>query len=201
MRKVSKNQLQFIMCHYLQNLGRAGHISSPSFNNGAGTQLQLRAWTHANPMVVEQISLMVTMSEYRQQFIELKFQDRLSVADAVVLEHHLGLMKAVYFIAQVDPWCYPRDETPASIGVQSYVQRVVSKAAHALQKISDFTDASITEYLLSPLLVKQGDRPSIVRKPKAQCSAPSSRAVFTAAATAARKPSSLSVDLPIIDQG
>ena len=53
-------------------------------------------------MVVEQISLMVTMSDYRHQFIELKIQDRLSVADAVVLEHRLGLMRATYFVALVD---------------------------------------------------------------------------------------------------
>ena len=101
------------MLFYFQNSGRAGLIYAPSFNVGAGAQLHARAWAHANPMVVEQISLMVTMSDYRQQFIELKIQDRLSVADAVVLEHHLGLMRATYFVAQVDLWCYPHDNAPA----------------------------------------------------------------------------------------
>ncbi len=132
-------------------------------------------------MVVEQISLMVTMSDYRHQFIELKIQDRLSVADAVVLEHHLGLMRATYFVAQVDLWCYPHDNAPASIGIQSYVQKVVSKATHAMQKLSDITDASVTDFLLSPLLVKKGDRPKLVCNPKAQ-HASKPRAVVTAAA-------------------
>ena len=146
---------------------------------------------------------MKTMSDYRQQLFELKFQDRLSVADAVVLEHRLGLMKAVHFLAQVDPWCYPHDETPASIGIQSYVQKVVSKAAHSMQKLSNFTDESITDFLLSPLRVKQSDRPSLVRSgaPNAQRSTPSLRTVVTAVATVARKPSSPAVDLPTTDQG
>jgi len=56
--------------------------------------MQARAWAHANPMVVEQITLMTTMSDYRLQFLDLKLRDRLSVADAVALEHRLGLMKA-----------------------------------------------------------------------------------------------------------
>jgi hypothetical protein len=164
--------------------------------------MQARAWTYANARVVEHISLMVTMSNYRQQFIELKFEDRLSVADAVVLEHHLGLTKTANFVAEVDPWCYPHDDSPTTIGVKNYVQSVVNKAAHSFKKKSDFTDESITEFLLSPLLLKQGDRPSLVRhKSKAQRSTSSSRTVVTAAATVARKPSSPAVDLPTIDQG
>ena len=46
---------------------------------------------------------MVTMSDYRQKFLELKLKDRLSVADAVVLEHRLGLTKTANFVAEVDP--------------------------------------------------------------------------------------------------
>ena len=45
-------------------------------------------------MVVEQITLMATISDYRLQFLDLKLRDRLSVADAVAFEHRLGLMKA-----------------------------------------------------------------------------------------------------------
>ena len=60
------------------------------------------------------------MSDYRQYFLELKCEDRLSVADAVVLEHRLGLTKAAHFVAQVDPWCYPHDDsTPATIGFKT----------------------------------------------------------------------------------
>ena len=46
---------------------------------------------------MEYISLMVTMPEYQQQLVHLNMRDRLSVADAVVLEHRLGLTKEVNF--------------------------------------------------------------------------------------------------------
>ena len=70
---------------------------------------------------------MVTMPDYCQQFLELRFTDRLSVPDAVVLEHRLGLMQAANFVAEVDPWCYPHDDSPALIGVKSRVQSVVAQ--------------------------------------------------------------------------
>jgi hypothetical protein len=109
------------------------------FEKCAGTQMQARAWTYANARVVEHISLMATISDCRQKFIELKFEDRLCVADAVVLEHRLGLTKAANFVAEVDPWCYPHDDSPATVGVKDYVKSVVNKAAHAMNKILDFT--------------------------------------------------------------
>ena len=121
-----------------------------------------------------------------------------SVADAVVLEHRLGLTKTANFVSEVDPWCYPHDDSPALIGVKKYVQSVVAQATHAARSLSQFTDASITDFLLSPLLVKKGDRPNLVRKPKAQRT-PKPRAVVTAAATVARKPSSQPFDHPIIE--
>ena len=145
---------------------------------------------------------MVTMSDSSQIYIELRFKDRLSVADAVVLEHRLGLTKAANFVAEVDPWCYPHDDTPSSIVVKSFVQSVVAQAANAARSLSQFTDASITEFLLSPLLIKKGDRPSFARKPhytKGK-STPHARIVTTAAATVGRKPSSPCVNPPI-DQG
>ena len=82
---------------------------------------------------------MATMSHCRQKFIELKFEDRLCVADAVVLEHRLGLTKAANFVAEVDPWCYPHDDSPTRIGVKDYVKSLVNKAAYAINKILDFT--------------------------------------------------------------
>ena len=149
--------------------------------------MQTRAWTHAITRVVEHITHKVTMSEFCQQFLELRFKDRLSVADAVVLEHRLGLTKAANFVAEVDPWCYPHDDSLALIGVKSYVQSVVAQVTHAARSLSQFSDASITDFLLSPLLVKKGDRPKLVRNPKAQHT-PKPKAVVTAAATVARKP-------------
>jgi len=73
-------------------------------------------------MVVEHVSLMTTMSDYRQNFIGLKFRDRLSVADAIVLVHRFGLTKAAAFVSEVDPWRYPHDDTPATLNVKKCVQ-------------------------------------------------------------------------------
>ncbi len=139
------------------------------------------------------------MSDYRQSFLDLQLRDRLSVADAIILHQRLGLSKAANFIEVVDPWCYPDDDTPAVVGVKSFWQSVVDKATSA--KLSNKTEASITEFLLSPLLIKKGGRPSLVLKPKAERSNPSRRKVVTAAETVARNPSSPpSIDLPT-DQG
>ena len=138
------------------------------------------------------------MSDYRQSFLDLQLRDRLSVADAIILHQRLGLSKAANFIEVVNPWCYPDDDTPAVIGVKAFLQSVVDKATSA--KLSNKTEASITEFLLSPLLVKKGARPSLVLKPKAQRSTPSPKIVVTAAAIVARKPCSPPTDLPI-DQG
>ena len=78
---------------------------------------------------------MVTMSDSSQKYIELRFKDRLSVADAVVLEHRLGLTKAADFVAEVDPWCYPHDYSLSSIVVKSFVQSVVAQAANAARSL------------------------------------------------------------------
>ena len=66
------------------------------------------------------------------------------------------------------------------------------------RKLSDFTDMTKSAFLLSPLLVKKGDRPSLIRKPKAQRKKSSPGTVFTAAATVAGKPYSPSVDIQTI---
>ena len=139
---------------------------------------------------------MVTMPDYRQQYVDLNVRDRLSVADAVVLDHHLGLTKATIFISAVDPWSYPHD-TPASLNVKSYVQSVVAQATHAGKRLLNFTNTSISNFLLSPLLIKKGDRPPLVAKPKAQQRAKSPRLVITAAATVPRKSCSPHVVLSI----
>ena len=96
-----------------------------------------------------------------------------------------------------DPWCFPHDDAPATIDVRGQVQSVVAKATLLRNTLSKFTDTSISAFLLSPLLVKKGDRPSLVLKPKSERSKSSPKAVVTAAATVARKPTSQPVDLPI----
>ena len=138
---------------------------------------------------------MVTMPEYQQQLVHLNMRDRLSVADAVVLEHRLGLTKAVNFVTIVDPWRYPHDDTPGSLKVNSCVQSVVAQALHTGKTLIKFTVASITDYLLSPLLVKKGDRPPLILKPRERQSTTTPRTRITAAATVARKPCSTPLDV------
>ena len=56
--------------------------------------MQAYSWAPANSIVVEHITLLSTMSDYRQQNLEFNIRDRLSVADAIALVHHLGVNKA-----------------------------------------------------------------------------------------------------------
>ena len=110
------------------------------------------------------------MSDYRQQNLELKIRDRLSVADAIALVHNLGVNKAAAFVSAVDPWRFPHDDAPATINVKGQVQSAVAKATLLGNTLSKFTDTSISAFLLSPLLVKKGDRPylfSILRAKEA----------------------------------
>jgi hypothetical protein len=133
---------------------------------------------------------MVTMPEYQQQLVHLNMRDRLSVADAVVLEHRLGLTKAVNFVTIVDPWRDPNDDTPGSLKVNSCVQSVVAQALHTGKTLIKFTVASITDYLLSLL-----DRPPLILKPRERQSTTTPRTRITAAATVARKPCSPPLDV------
>jgi hypothetical protein len=73
----------------------------------------------------------------------------------------------------------------------------VAKATFLGKTLGTFTDTSISAFLLSPLLVKKGNRPRLVLKPKSERRKSSPKAVVTAAATVARKPTSQPVDLPI----
>jgi hypothetical protein len=170
--------------------------ANPNFDNVVGTLLQACSWAHANSIVVEHITLLSTMSDYRQQNLELNIRDRLSVAEAIVLVHHLGVTKAAAFVSAVDPWRFPHDDAPATINVKGQVQSVVAKATLLGNTLSKLIDTSISSFLLSPLLLKKGDRPSLVLKPKSERSKSSPKAVVIAAATVARKPTSQPVDLP-----
>ena len=42
-------------------------------------------------------------------------------------------------------------------------QKFVDQSAHAAKNLSDFTDASISAFLLSPLLVRAGQRPLLIK--------------------------------------
>ncbi len=45
--------------------------------------------------------------------------------DAIALVHHLGVIKAVAFVAAVDPSRFPHDDAPATFDVRCQVQSVV----------------------------------------------------------------------------
>jgi hypothetical protein len=79
--------------------------------------------------VVKYITLLLSVSDYRQSFLDLQLRDGLSVADAIILHLHLGLSKAAKFIEVVDTWCYPDYYTPAAITVRKYSQSVIDKTA------------------------------------------------------------------------
>jgi hypothetical protein len=91
--------------------------------------MQSLSWALSNFLVVEHITLMTTMSDYRHQLSIFEILGSLSVAGAVAFEHRLGLTKAAAFVPEMDPWFYPHDISPAIILVQSQVQSVVAQAS------------------------------------------------------------------------
>ena len=91
--------------------------------------MEMLAWNLANTSVTDQITLLITMSDYRQSCFESSLRVPLSLADAIVLVQHLGRSKAAAFIDKVDPWCYPTEKTRALVGISSYMQQAVDKAA------------------------------------------------------------------------
>ena len=85
MGKVLLNPSSFISSLLFHFLHAHGLNANPNFENVVGTILQACSWAHANSIVVEHITLLSTMSDYRQQNLELKIRDRLSVDDAIAL--------------------------------------------------------------------------------------------------------------------
>jgi hypothetical protein len=65
--------------------------------------MQAPAWDYAIPWVQDLATLMATMSDSRQSSMEITARVSFSLADAIVLEHRLGLTKAAKFIFLVDP--------------------------------------------------------------------------------------------------
>jgi hypothetical protein len=127
--------MMYAICLVSQAKPSLDHIPDPINNASFRDPAAGTCRAHANPRVVEHISFIIKMLDYRHQFLELNMCERLSVADASVLVHRLGLTKAANFISVVDPWIYPHDDTPASLNHKSYVQSVVAQAAHAGKNI------------------------------------------------------------------
>jgi hypothetical protein len=95
--------------------------------------------------------------------METKARFPFSLADGIVLVQCLGLTLAANIVRSVDPWRYPDEETPATIGVKSYLQGAVDKATQEGNSFCRITEESLTAYLLSPLLLPKGERPPLVR--------------------------------------
>ena len=127
--------------------------------------MQAMAWAHASPSVTALIPMLITMSDYRQTCLELPLRARLTLADAIVLFHRLGVMNAVRFISVVDPWCLPGQKTRAPCLVKRFVQSAVDKATVG-KRFNEWTAESMTPYLMSPLLVLAEERPVLIRVPK-----------------------------------
>jgi len=118
MGKVLLNPFSFVSSLLFHFLLETSLYAGPNFDNVVGTILQACSWAHANPIVVEHITLLSTMSDYGHQNLELKIRDRLSVADAIALVHHLGVNKAAAFVSALDPRRFPHDDAPATINVK-----------------------------------------------------------------------------------
>ena len=130
----------------------------------AGNKIQLLAWEHANLAVKAQIYQLRGVSDSSLMPFEFSLRLPLTVADAIVLEQHLGLTHAIEFIRAVDPWCYPGEETQAALSLRHCVQRVLAKCRDAVQYLNHFSEESKSAFLLSPILVKE--RPALIRKPQ-----------------------------------
>ena len=90
------------------------------------------AWEHANLAVKAQIYNLRGVSDSSLMPFEFSLRLPLTVADAIVLEQHLGLTHATEFIRAVDPWCYPGEETQAALCLRNCVQRVLAKCRDAV---------------------------------------------------------------------
>ena len=124
------------------------------------------AWEHANPAVKAQIHEL--RGVYYDKLVPFEHSLRLplTVADAIVLEQHLGRTQATEFIRAVDPWCYPGEKTQAVLVLKSCVQRLLAKSLDAVKSLSLFSEESKSAFLISPILVKE--RPALIRKPYAE---------------------------------
>jgi len=124
------------------------------------------AWEHAHPAVKAQIHELRGVYNNRLTPFEYSLRLPLMVADAIILEQHLGRTHATEFIRAVDPWCYPGEKTQASLELRSFVQQVLKKSRDAVKSLSLFSEESKSAFLLSPILIKE--RPALIRKPYAE---------------------------------
>ena len=132
----------------------------------AGNKIQVLAWEVANSAVKAQIHQLRGVSDNMRTCSELSLRRPLMVADAIILEQHLGRTHALEFISAVDPWCYPGEKTQASVELRCCVQDELKKSRDAGRSLHQFSEESKSAFLLSPILVKE--RPALIRKPYAE---------------------------------
>ena len=130
----------------------------------AGNKIQVLAWEHANPAVETQIQQLRCLSYNRTMPFEHSLRLPLAVADAIILEQHLGRTHATEFIRAVDPWCYPGEERQAVVVLQSCVNKLFDKCRDLVKTFSLFSEESKSAFLLSPNLTKE--RPALIRNPQ-----------------------------------
>jgi len=96
------------------------------------------AWEYANSAFKAQIHELCGVYHNRPGGYELSLCLPLTVADAIILEQHLGRTQANEFIRAVDPWCYPGEKTKAALVLVSCVQRLLAKSRDALNCLHHF---------------------------------------------------------------
>ncbi len=119
----------------------------------------------------QQIDQLSGFERCRLQHYVPNLRQPLSVADVIVLDRAFGVGFATKFIAEVDPWVYPDEQTKATIGVKIYVQSTLDKSRASNALFDAFTDESKTSYLMSPFLIKPKLRPALVRKSQSKAAA------------------------------
>ena len=135
-------------------------------------QMKRAAWERALPRVSHIISLMMSLPKDQRRGHEPDFRGRVSVADAVVLEHHLGRIAAARVTEMMNPWQLPGENTRASLAIEVCIRNAASKVAEASKHFSRFAEESITVHLLSPLLANKWDMPPFVPKPRSTSTIP-----------------------------
>ena len=97
----------------------------------------------------------MSLPKDQRRSYEPDLRGRVSVADAIVLEHHLGRTAATRVTEIVDPWQLPGENARSSVGIKVCIKIAVSKVAKAGRHFSELTEDSIAAHLLSPLLVNK----------------------------------------------
>ena len=131
--------------------------------------MQKLAWSLANPSVTELIERLIEIPDYKHVEVKITLRCRLSLADACILVQYLGVSKAADYIGTIDPWSYPENpekeipEIRHPPGIRRFIQVATDKATFSGRIFSKYTTESKTAYLQSPILVRNGDRPQLIR--------------------------------------